>query len=118
MKWLLLALAITANASASALVKMAMTPPRRFPSLSEPMAALANWPLWLGLGLYGTGFLLFAAALVSLPLNVAYPVLVSGSVVAVALFALVFFREPFSWTIVLGMAMVMAGVFLVAMRVA
>ena len=49
MKWLILVLAIAANASASALVKMAMTPPRRFPSLADPMAALANWPLWLGL---------------------------------------------------------------------
>jgi small multidrug resistance pump len=118
MKWLILALAIAANASASALVKMAMTPPRRFPSLADPMAALANWPLWLGLACYGTGFLLYAAALVSLPLNVAYPVLVSGSVVAVALLAAVLFREPFYWTTIIGIVLVMTGVVLIAMRTA
>jgi small multidrug resistance pump len=118
MKWLILALAIAANASASALVKLAMTPPRRFPSLADPLAALANWPLWLGLALYATGFFLYAAALVSLRLNVAYPVLVSGSVVAVALLALLVFREPFYWTTAAGIALVMAGVVLIAMRTA
>ena len=118
MKWLLLALAIAANASASVLVKLAMTPPRRFPSLADPAAALANWPLWLGLALYGTGFFLYAAALVSLRLNVAYPLLVSGSVVGVAVMALLVFNEPFYWTTVVGIALVMAGVTLIALRAA
>ena len=49
MKWLILVLGIASNASASVLVKMAMMPPRKFPSLSDPMAALSNWPFWLGL---------------------------------------------------------------------
>ncbi|MFT0531673.1 hypothetical protein ACMHYJ_02410 [Castellaniella hirudinis] len=42
MKWLILALGIAANASASVLVKMAMMPPRKFPSLTDPLAALSN----------------------------------------------------------------------------
>ena len=71
MKWLILILGIASNASASVLVKIAMMPPRKFPSLSEPMAALNNWPFWLGLGLCGAAFLLYAAALARLPLNVA-----------------------------------------------
>ena len=62
MKWLILVLGIAANASASVLVKMAMMPPRRFPSLNDPLVALSNWPFWLGLGLYGGAFLLYAAA--------------------------------------------------------
>ncbi|OPE27764.1 multidrug transporter, partial [Pseudomonas aeruginosa] len=77
MKWLILFLGIAANASASVLVKLAMIPPRRFPSLSDPMAALSNWPFWLGLVLYGVAFLLYAAALTRLPLNVAHPILTS-----------------------------------------
>ncbi len=56
MKWLILVLGIAANASASVLVKMAMTPPRKFPSLSDPMSAFGNRPFWLGLGLYGGAF--------------------------------------------------------------
>lgn len=73
MKWMILVMGIAANASASVLVKMAMMPPRRFPNLAEPMAALSNWPFWLGVALYGAAFLLYAAALARLPLNVAHP---------------------------------------------
>lgn len=118
MKWLILILGIASNASASVLVKMAMMPPRKFPSLSEPMAALSNWPFWLGLGLYGAAFLLYAAALARLPLNVAHPVLTAGAVATVALCSVVIFREPFHWTTVAGIALVIAGVALITARVA
>lgn len=118
MKWLILVCGILANASASVLIKVAMSPPRRFPSLAEPMAALANWPFWLGLGLYGAAFLLYAAALARLPLNVAHPVLTSGAVAVVALFSFVIFREPFHWTTGAGIVLVVAGVVLLTARVA
>ena len=72
--------------------------------------------MWLGLGLYATGFFLYAAALVSLRLNVAYPVRVSGSVVV--LLSLLLFKEPFCGTTVTGIVLVMAGVVLIALRTA
>ena len=118
MKWLILVLGIAANASASVLVKMAMMPPRKFPSLSDPMAALTNWPFWLGLGLYGGAFLLYAAALARLPLNIAHPVLTTGAVATVALLSILIFREPFHWTTGAGILMVIAGVALITARVA
>jgi multidrug transporter EmrE-like cation transporter len=118
MKWLILVLGIVSNASASVLVKMAMMPPRKFPSLGDPMAALSNWPFWLGLGLYGAAFLLYAAALARLPLNVAHPVLTAGAVAAVALSSVLIFREPFLWTTGLGITFVIAGVALITARVA
>lgn len=118
MKWLILVLGIAANASASVLVKMAMMPPRRFPSLADPLAALSNWPFWLGLGLYGGAFLLYAAALARLPLNVAHPVLTSGAVATVALFSVLIFRESFHWTTGAGILLVIAGVALITARVA
>lgn len=118
MKWLILVCGILANASASVLIKVAMLPPRRFPSLTDPLAALANWPFWLGLGLYGAAFLLYAAALARLPLNVAHPILTSGAVAMVALFSFVFFREPFHWTTGAGIVLVVAGVVLLTARVA
>ncbi|WP_042886935.1 multidrug transporter [Cupriavidus necator] len=117
MKWLILALGIISNASASVLVKIAMLPPRRFPSLSEPMAALANWPFWAGLSLYGAAFLLYAAALSRLPLNVAHPVLTAGAIGSVALCSLFIFREPFQWTTGAGILLVIAGVALITIRV-
>jgi small multidrug resistance pump len=118
MKWLILVLGIAANASASVLIKIAMLPPRGFPSPRDPLAALANWPFWLGLGLYGAAFLLYAAALVHLPLNVAHPVLTAGAVASVAMLSLVIFGEPFYWTTATGIGLVIVGVALLTARVA
>lgn len=117
MKWLILVLGIVANASASVLVKMAMMPPRKFPSLTDPLSALSNGPFWLGLVLYGGAFLLYAAALTRLPLNVAHPILISGAVAAVALLSIVIFRETFYWTTVAGIVLVIAGGALITIRV-
>jgi multidrug transporter EmrE-like cation transporter len=118
MKWLILIFGVVSNASASLLIKLAMTPPRKFPTLDDPLGALTNWPFWAGLGLYGTAFLLYAAALARLPLNVAHPVLTTGSVAAVALLSVVVFREPFYWTTAAGMILVIAGVAMLTARLA
>ncbi|MGA8146525.1 MAG: SMR family transporter [Gallionellaceae bacterium] len=117
MKWLILFLGIAFNASASVLVKLAMMPPRKFPSLSNPMEALSNWPFWLGLALYGAAFLLYAAALARLPLNVAHPVLTSGAIATVALCSWLIFRETFQWTTITGILLVVAGVVLITLRI-
>lgn len=117
MKWLILVLGIAANASASVLIKMAMMPPRKFPSFSDPLASISNWPFWLGLGLYGGAFLLYAAALARLPLNVAHPVLTSGAVATVALISVLIFSEPFHWNTLVGIFLVIAGVALITARV-
>jgi multidrug transporter EmrE-like cation transporter len=118
MKWLILFLGIAANASASVTVKLAMIPPRQFPSLASPLAALANGPLWLGVVLYGAAFLLYAAALERLPLNVAHPTLTAGAVTAVALLSRLIFKEPFYWTTIAGIVLVVAGVALITHRAA
>lgn len=117
MKWLLLLTGILSNASASVLIKYATLPPRRFPTLADPMGALSNWPFWLGLGLYGAAFLLYAATLARLPLSVAHPILTSGAVVVVFLTSVLFFREPFHWTSALGVLFVIAGVALITARI-
>lgn len=110
MKWVILLLGVLTNASASVLVKMAMLPPRSFPSLSDPAQALRNWPFWAGLALYGAAFLLYAAALARLPLNVAHPVLTSGAIATVALMSVLIFREPFHLSTGLGILLIVIGV--------
>jgi small multidrug resistance pump len=115
-KWLILALGIASNASASVLIKVAMTPPRQFPRLDQPLDSLKNWPFWLGLGLYVLTFVLYAAALARLPLNIAHPVLTSGAVATVALCSFAVFREPFNWSTVAGILLVMLGVVLITAR--
>jgi multidrug transporter EmrE-like cation transporter len=117
MKWLILFLGIASNASASVLVKMAMLPPRKFPTLSDPVGALTNWPFWLGLVFYGAAFILYAAALARLPLNVAHPVLTSGAIATVAVLSLVIFHESFYWTTVAGIFLIVLGVLMITARV-
>lgn len=117
MKWLILIFGVASNASASVLIKMAMTPPRKLPSFADPLAVFSNWPLWLGIFLYGMAFLLYAAALAFLPLNVAHPVLTSGAIACVALLSVVLFKEPVYWSTIAGIIMVMAGVALITLKV-
>lgn len=45
MKWFILIIGIACNASASVLIKMAMMPPRKLPSLTAPFELFYNWPL-------------------------------------------------------------------------
>ncbi|GHW73678.1 putative multidrug efflux transporter [Vibrio cholerae] len=116
MKWMILILGIAANASASVLIKMAMIPPRKLPTLSEPLLVFTNWPFWLGLSLYGGAFLLYTAALARLPLNVAHPLLTSGAIAAVSLISVLYFREPFSWNKGVGILLIIAGVTLITTK--
>ncbi|MDR3429431.1 hypothetical protein [Silvimonas sp.] len=118
MKWLILIFGIAANASASVLVKIAMMPPRKLPTLSEPLVIFKNWPFWTGLGLYGAAFLLYTAALARLPLNIAHPILTAGAIATVALCSFVIFREPFPWTTGAGILLIIAGVALITARIA
>jgi multidrug transporter EmrE-like cation transporter len=68
--------------------------------------------------LYGATFLLYAAALVRLPLNVVHPVLTSGAIAAVAICSVLIFREPFYWTTGAGILLIIVGVLLITARVA
>jgi len=116
LKWLVLLLGILANSGASVLVKFAMVPPRQFPSLSNPGALLTNWPFWAGLVLYGVAFLLYAAALARLPLNVAQPVLTSGAIGLVTLCSILLFHETIHLTTVVGLLLIIVGVVLLTSK--
>ncbi len=118
MKWLILICGIASNASASVLIKLAMMPPRKFPSPSDLTNALSNWPFWSGLLFYGVAFLLYAAALARLPLNVVHPVLTAGAIATVAVCSSVVFQEQFHWTTIIGILLVISGVALITVRVA
>lgn len=110
MKWLIIIIGILSNASASALIKMAVMPPRKLPTLSDPFTVLQNWPLLLGLFLYVLAFLFYALALTRLPLNVAHPLLTCGSIAVVALISGVAFGEAFSLINLFGIGLVILGI--------
>jgi small multidrug resistance pump len=115
---LLIVVFIACNASASVLVKYAFMPPRMFPSLSDPASIVLNGPLILGLAMYGLAFVLYAVALSRMPINVVHPVLTSGAIAVVAVLSSVLFREPLPLTTIAGIVLVMAGVWLITLRIA
>ncbi len=114
MKWLILAIGILCNAAASLLVKKAVEPPRQLPSIAAPWGLFTNWPLLVGLGLYGGAFLVYAVALTRLPINVAHPILTSGAIATVAVGAGVFYNETFQVPTIVGIVLVVVGVILIA----
>ncbi len=112
MRWLILLLGIASNASASLLIKLALQPPFKLPSLVSPLEVLENWPLLLGLFLYGSAFVLYAIALMFFPLNVAHPTLTSGAIASVAVLSVVVLGEPLRPAMVAGLGSIVLGVIL------
>ena len=116
MRWLILVAGILSNATASALLKLASTPPHAFPTLSQPMTALQNLPLLAGAALYVVAFGCYAWALSAFPLNLAHPVMTAGSIALVAGASYAVFGEEFAWTTVAGFVLILAGIVLVSLR--
>ena len=77
---------------------------------------LNNWYLLCSLTLYFIAFLLYAVALIRLPLNVAHPLLTSGAISVVALCSLIIFHEPFYWTTTFGIFFVIVGVAMITFQ--
>ncbi len=81
------------------------------------LAGLLGSPwFWGGLMFYGVNVLIFAKALESLPVSVAYPVLAGLGFAAIALGGAIFFGERLAWSQVVGLMVLVAGIGLVARR--
>ena len=116
MKWFILILGVCSNASASILIKMAMSNPTHAISLSNPLSIFLNYYLLSGIALYGGAFFVYAVSLTYFPLNIAHPVLTSGTIAIVSVMSCFLFKEPFYWSTILGVFMVAAGVFLITAK--
>jgi multidrug transporter EmrE-like cation transporter len=67
--------------------------------------------------MFGVALLFYSLALTKLPLNVAHPILTSGAVGAVALMSFFIFGEEFYWSTLIGLALLLAGVLMITVRV-
>lgn len=72
---------------------------------------LHNYPLFLAFAWYGASALLWFYILTRVPLSAAYPVAILGGAL-VPLLAWLAFREPLSWSLAGGYALMLAGLFL------
>lgn len=75
-------------------------------------AALSG-PILAGLAAYGVSAALWILALESVPLSKAYPMVAAGYVL-VFLASVWLFHEPFTWARVCGLALIVAGVLVLA----
>ncbi|MDC1284964.1 multidrug transporter [Gammaproteobacteria bacterium] len=110
MKWMILILGVLANASASVLIKAAVTSKVAPIQITNPLSIIGNFPLMSGISLYVIAFILYAVALLYLPLNVAHPILTSGSIALVAIASVVFFGESLSMINAAGFILIVFGV--------
>jgi undecaprenyl phosphate-alpha-L-ara4N flippase subunit ArnE len=88
----------------------------RVGTLWQTLVGLAlNVQLILALAIYGVATLLWVLLLREVPLSRAYPVTALGMVIVPAI-GLFFFREPFSWSLVGGGLLMIAGAYIIALR--
>ena len=103
--WLLLTLAIVANALGNLMLKV-------FSQQPENDSLLAYLSPWFVAGnlFFFVNLILYAKALRGLPQNIAYPVMVSGTVLIVMTASVVWFSERLSLTALAGAALILAGI--------
>jgi len=100
MGWVLLAIAIVTEVAATISLKVAIDGKRR-------------WYAVVVVG-YVVAFSLLAGALaLGLPIGVAYGVWAATGVALTAVLGRVLFKDPLTWTMVGGIALIVAGVFLI-----
>lgn len=115
MAYVYLAIAFTMNAVANILLKLGAERGLTFTGgLLSVMAA--NWQFLLGLGLFASNILFYFLALRSLPLSIAYPVMVAMGFLIVNGYALFAFHESIAVGQYIGYACILIGLVLVIAR--
>ena len=109
MAWLFLFGAIAGNVLGNTFVRTASAQ-----AAASPIAMYLSVPFVLGLAFFGANVVSYTKALQSIPLSIAYPVLVGASITGVALIAAFVFKETLTLPRLLGMALIVAGAALVS----
>lgn len=96
---------ILCNALASSLIKVA--------AASEPgigfVAKVISGPMVVGVLFYVAAFGLYVLALSRMPLNIAHPVMTTGSVVLVFIISSLFFKESVTIYNIIGIIFILTG---------
>ncbi|MCP4602253.1 MAG: EamA family transporter [Proteobacteria bacterium] len=109
--YIFLVIAIVFNGTANILMKAGM---QNAPDVQDATAVikhyLTSWPLIIGIVLFGLNVIAWTQALSKLPLSMAYPIMLSMSLLVVVSGSMIFFRETISWWQCLGFALIICGV--------
>lgn len=116
MAYLYLALAFTLNSVANILLKLGAL--RGLSFSGGPLAIIeANWQFLLGLSIFALNVIFYFLALRTLPLSVAYPVMVVMGFLIVNSYALLTLHEPIMTGQFIGYVLIVIGLTLVVVRV-
>jgi multidrug transporter EmrE-like cation transporter len=97
--WLALAVAIACSSGGNAFAKWA----------SQQAGLRQQLGMLFAIGTFCLGFVFYALALAGLPLGIAYPVLVGGSVTCVAIIGVFILKERVSARLITGVALILGG---------
>ncbi len=77
---------------------------------------ITNWRLLLGLFFFATNVILYVLALNKLNISMAYPVMTTGGFLIIAVFSILFLKEPFTIFQGIGIVLATIGITLIAYR--
>ena len=112
----LIVVSATINSAANLLIKLGSKKIHAQKSIYEIFeVTILNLPLLSGLLLFGLSFILYAYILSKINLNIAYPILISMCFVMVNIGAFVFFGEKFSLMHVIGLIVILIGIWIISL---
>jgi len=111
MAWVWLALSLLGSTAGNILMKFTSR------SSTNGIEMFLSIPFLIGTVLFAAGLICYVRALETLPLGVAYPVLVGCSIVAISFVAIMFFGESISFAHVAGVVLIFLGIVILARSV-
>jgi len=119
--WWLVLLSAGLTVAANLMLRMGIDRAGGFPGrlggLANALLRLAGQPLFdLGFILYGLAALVWFRIVATELLSIAYPVLVSVTFIFITLGAVALFQEALTWRKVIGLIMILFGVFIIGRK--
>ncbi|MEZ2722119.1 hypothetical protein ACBP46_11885 [Paenalcaligenes hominis] len=111
--YILLLIAVLANALASVLLKAFNLKGGDVVDILNPMTMVY---VGSAVTLYFVAFLVYAALLKTIPLSKAYIVMTSGVQLVLVIVGSVFFKEKITFNLVIGMSLIFAGMFFLSSK--
>ncbi|MFN3283535.1 MAG: SMR family transporter [Pseudothermotoga sp.] len=109
-----LIVAIITNALANIFVKLGAASLASKKTFELLTCYVKNIYIWLGLLCFGVAFVSYSIVLTKAKLSVAYPVMTSAGFVIVSVVSSVLFKEHFSLSKIVGIAIIAIGIWIVS----
>lgn len=115
MKWMILLAAIILNAAANLLIKLGMNRVGEITLQTSLLAKLITNPFLIaGVASFGLSLAVYSVSLQKFELSVAYPLMTTSGFLLLSVCSAFWLKESFTVTKVMGMIVVLIGVFMIA----